>query len=92
MFLPVRLDRPAEAVLLIVDKITEETLRDARLSLNGVEVRTRIEPGPDAACRWVGCIDPEDLAPDDREELRLRAHPHSTSSSERHRYHVAQER
>lgn len=69
--LPARLDRPLEVTIQIVDEITDLTLQTARLTANGTEMATRIEPGPEGERLWVGRIDNALVAADDREQLQL---------------------
>lgn len=71
LILPVRLDRAVRISLSVIHQITEGSLAEAQLSVNGLRLATQLHPGPWHSWYWVAELDPLQLPDGDREELRL---------------------
>ncbi len=69
--LAVHLDRAVCISLSVLYQLTEGSLAEAQLSVNGVPLATQIDPGPSGSWRWWAQLDPVQLCPEDRDELRL---------------------
>lgn len=69
--LPVRVDQATDISVLVVVEIRPGLLRESSLSVNGKAMETSIETRGTGVFLWKAKVRPEQLPPDDRDEMRL---------------------
>jgi glycosyltransferase involved in cell wall biosynthesis len=68
---PIALDAPKEIFVRVIHCLSIETLNTARMFVNDIEVRARVERCQDLTFQLCGHIEPEQLPGDDRDEIRI---------------------